>query len=240
MGTEVLDYKKEQAKELEDLKKRIQSAGGNKIRATQDKQWLMPDGTKKQGTLSMVILDFVYSNQWFDRPFNKDDMTVPACFSFGMTPKGLIPEKISPILQTEEEDGCDVCPNNQYKSHANGKGKACNNIAVLAVAHPDPAVDKNIYKLHISATGITAFGSYVLGIKAQFDALPIGVVTQFFFDPGNTFPSIRCGDPTPNENIALHWALKAAAREQILTLPDVSQFKPYEAPKKVGPKPKKV
>lgn len=218
-GTALVNYKEELRKELESLQKRVGAPTGDYIRTTQDKKFLLPDGAKSDGPLSVVVIDFCSGNFFYDRPFKKGEESPPACFSLGLEPSGLKPSEKSPHQQAET---CDECPNNQWGS--NGAGKACSNQRILAVTAPGE--EDKLYLLKISPTGIKAWDSYVQTIKNQFELPPIGVVTEIYFDPNLTYGSLRFGNPRPNPDIEKHFGMRAAARARLLTEPDTSSYTP--------------
>lgn len=229
-GTSVVNIREELKKEAAAIKDRIGAPGGDLIRTTQDKNFVLPDGTKTNQALRVVILDFVSINSFFDRPYKKGEESPPACFAISKEPKGMIPSKNSPDKQA---DACDVCPNNEWGS--NGEGKACGNGRLIAVVEDSNNPEAPIRLIKISATAIKAFDAYVKTIQTQFDTPPVGVVTEIYFDPSVTYASLRFGNPAPNEHLDIHFHRRAAAMERLLTEPDVSQYKP-PAPVKAAKK----
>jgi hypothetical protein len=218
-------------KEAEELGKRIQAPGGDKIKLTKDKQFKLPDGTKHPGPLTVVILDFVSTNQFFDKPFKEGEAAAPACFAIGLEPNSMAPSDNSPKKQS---DTCGKCPNNEFGSK--GDGKACRNMRKLAViaGAGDTAGDVNssMWVLEVSPTAIKAFDAYVSSVKTQFGVPPIGVVTDIFMDPSSDFQSLRFGNPQLNPNLETHFSRRAAARERLLAEPDVSRYTESTAKKK--------
>lgn len=216
--------------EAKELAKRIQAPGGDLIKVTKDKHFKLPDGTKHAGPLSVVILDFVSTNLFFDRPYKEGEITPPACFAIGLEPTSLVPSSNSPDKQA---DSCRECPNNEFGSK--GNGKACGNHRLLAVVAGtgEDAKDPNsqMYLLRLSPTAVKSFDGYVSSIRTQFGYSPIVVVTDIFFDPNVEYQSLRFGNPQPNANLQVHMARRAAARERLLQEPDVSG---YEKPTKKG------
>ena len=53
---------------------------GSAIRTTQDKQFVLPDGTKTPGPLELVIVDFTSKNAFYPGAFDPKNITPPACF----------------------------------------------------------------------------------------------------------------------------------------------------------------
>lgn len=212
--------------EAAEQKKSIQIAN-DKIVLTRKKTFKLPDGTENAGPLSVVILDFISTNKFFDRPYKEGEAVPPACFAIGTDPKKLVPSSNSPDKQA---DDCESCPNNQFGSK--GNGKACGNHRLLLVRAgigddaSDPQATK--FKIQLSPTAIRAFDAYVSSVGTMFSAPVHAVVTDIFFDPKSDYPTLRFGNPQPNVNLVLHMKERAAARESLLQEPDVST---YEKPK---------
>lgn len=220
-GTSIVNIEAELAKEAEGISKRIQAPSGDYIKVTQDKFFQMPDGSKHQGPLSVVILDFVAANLFYDQPFKEGQNTPPACVAIGLEPLLLIPDEASPVKQAE---ACSDCPNNDFGSK--GAGKACTNTRILAVVEPNADENAPILLLKVSPTGIKPFDSYVASIKSQFNTVPAGVVTDIYFDPNLKYGSLRFGNPRVNENLAVHYDRRKAAKERLLVIPDLSGYTP--------------
>lgn len=210
------------AKEVQEVAERVSSPSGDSIRITQDKKFAFPDGTEHPGPLDLVVLDFAYGNNFFDRPFKKGENIPPACFSRGMSQKDLVPSGNSPDKQAES---CAKCPLNEWGS--NGKGKACANNAYLAVIAADETDEERVLTLKVSPTAVRGWDNYVHTVRNKCKTVPVGVITQVYFDPNEDYASLRFGNPVPNPNLEQHFALRAAARERLLAEPDTSA---YEAP----------
>lgn len=218
---------KAQAASLAD---RIAPGGGNKIRITQDKKFVLPDGTKTEGPLELVIVDFMTTHNFYETAFDKNNIVPPGCFAIGPNPKDMTPSKNSPNLQS---DSCQGCPMNEFQSGANGKGKACSNNRLLAVLPPDADEDTPLWTLSVSATALRAFDGYVQGVNRTFGVGPAGVVTTVGFNEASEYPSLTFSDPKPNENAGVAVARMAEARDALMVEPDVSG---YQAPNARGGK----
>jgi len=221
----------ELAKETAALATRINAPTGNKIKLTKGKKFKLPDGTEHPGPLTVVVVDFVNANVYHDRPYKEGEFSPPACFAVGLEVNNkLTPSKASPARQA---DSCDKCPNNEFGSK--GDGKACKNLRKLAVVAGagDDAGDgsSQMWLLEVSPTAGKAWDAYVSMVRTQFNAPPIGVITDVFFDPTSEFQSLRFGNPQPNPNLELHFGRRQEARQMLTAEPDVSG---YVSPKKKG------
>lgn len=228
-ASNIVDIKAQLAAQVAAQSSKIAPPGGDVIGITQDKYFKLPDGTKTQGPLRVVVVDFTSANKFYEGAFDKDNITPPACFAIGDVPASLAPSKNAPLPQSPT---CGTCPMNQFGSA--GAGKACKNTRVLAVLPPDADEDAPLWILNVSPTGIKAFDSYVGGIARQFGLPPVGVVTELSFDESVSYASVRFGNPEPNENLTTHFARQEEAKDRLMAEPDVSQ---YEAPKPARAKP---
>lgn len=214
--------------QVAELGNRIAPATGNKIRATQDKHFILPDGTKTPGPLELVIVDFAAVHNFYEGAFNKDDIVPPGCFAVGIDPKKMFPAGNVPNKQA---DDCQTCPMNQWGS--NGQGKACSNGRLMAVLPPDANADTPMWLLQASATAIKGFDGYVSGVARSFQSMPISVVTTVSFDENETYAKLLFSDPKPNPNLGEHFARQTEAREMLFAERDVSGYKPIgKAPAK--------
>ena len=191
---------------------KIAPPSGINIRITQDKKFQLPDGSKVDGPLDLVIVDFVSA-------YDPNNISPPACFAIHPEPKQMVPSDNSPVKQAED---CASCPMNQFGSA--GKGKACKNSRVLAVLPPDADEDTPLWLLTVSPTALKGFDGFVGSVARTFQMPPIAVIASVDFNPGETYASLTFSDPRPNENVAVHFARQAEAKELLTVEPDVSGF----------------
>lgn len=228
-STSIVSIQEQLKAQAEQMAERTAPASGNTIRVTQDKMFLLPDGTKTSGPLELVIVDFISSNKFYEGAYDPKDVSPPACFAIGNKPNALVPSDNSPLKQASE---CSKCPMNQFGSA--GNGKACKNARVLAVLPPDADEDDPMWLLNVSPTALKAFDAYVGSIARSFSAPPVAVVTKVSFDENVTYASLRFSDPAPNENLAVHFARQDEARDLLNAEPDVSQFQTAQSPARGG------
>lgn len=218
------------------------AVGGNGIRVTQDKQFILPDGSKTPGPLQAVIVDFTSMNAFYENDFDKNNIVPPNCFSIGDIPLKMVPSSNSPDRQA---DDCNDCPMGAWGSGKNG-GKACKNSRVLAVqlAIPDPEngdqltvfEDTPVWILKTSPTAIKGFDGYVKNVQRMFGVPPIGVITTIGFDENQTYAALTFGDPVVNEFAGISLERLDEAKEMLHAEPDVSSFGQTPAPaKKAAP-----
>lgn len=230
-GTSVVSLQEAMKTQLAELANRVAPPTGVKIRATQDKKFILPDGTTTPGPLELVIVDFAAVNNFYEGPFDKDNIAPAACFAVGTDPKKMFPSANAPNKQAAD---CQTCPMNQWGS--NGKGKACGNGRLLAVLPPDADADTPLWLLQPSATAIKGLDSYISGVARTFQAMPIAVITTVGFDDNETYAKMVFGDPKPNPGLGEHFARQGEARELLFAERDVSSYVPIAkaSPKKAG------
>lgn len=196
-------------------------ASGNAIRVTQDKQFILPDGTKTNEPLQLVIVDFITHHKFWEGKFDPANITSTACFAIGDSPLNMTPSDNSPLKQAEN---CQVCPNNQFGS--DGKGKACKNTRVLAVLPPDADENTPLWTLTTSPTANKGFDGFVNGVARVFKLPPVGIIATVGFEENETYARLTFSDPQPNPNVGIHYARQAEAIAMLTQEPDTSQFVP--------------
>lgn len=206
---------------------RTQPSTGSNIKLTKDKKFLLPNGQKVEGPLELVVIDFMSRNKFYDRPFDQNNPIPPACYAIHPEPKQLVPSDSSPDKQS---DDCASCPLNQFKSAANGSGKACKNSRYLAVLPPDAEKDTDLWFLEVSPTGLKSFDGFVNSTMRTFQMPPISVVVDVDFDPNADHQSLTFGNVRPNENLAVHYPRQAEATDILMQEIDVSGYQPVQAP----------
>lgn len=229
-GDALVAVKAQMALDLAKVAGMTAPASGNMIRVTQDKQFILPDGTKTPGPIDLVIIDFNSRNTLYAGAYDPKNIESPICFAIGDSPTTMVPSSNSPEKQC---DSCAGCAMNQYESATTGKGKACNNNRILAVLPADTDEDTPMWTLSVSPTALKGFDGYVNSIARQFQVPPYGVVTRVSFNPNVTYASLVFSDPQPNQNLEMAYSRRAEAAKMLVVEPDVSGY--VAAPKKVLP-----
>lgn len=221
-ATNIVSIKDALKAQVAALAGRTAPASGNAIRVTQDKNFLLPDGTKTPGPLQLVVVDFISKNLYYPEGFDAKNIVPPTCFAIGTDIKSMVPSKNSPINQNAGSD-CASCAMNAWESDPKGgRGKACKNSRVLAVLPPDADADTPMWTLSVSPTATKGFDSFVSGVARVFEMPPVSVVATVGFNPNETYPSLAFSDPQPNESLAVHFTRQAEAAELLTVEPDVS------------------
>lgn len=217
-------YKDKLAKQLAEFQKKILPAGGDKIRITQDKQFMFPDSTSTREPFKCVIVDFGLAYDYYTEAYDATNITPPVCFSRGMEADSLVPSNNSPQKQAES---CSECPNNQFRSA--GRAKACRNSRQLAVVVQNGNEMDTMgpmWILQTSPTAVTAFDKYVSGLTTAYQTVPCGVLSTIGFDSNKTYPTVRFGRPVllPEEVAAQFMARQEEAKVRLMQEPDISSF----------------
>jgi len=146
-------------------------------------------GDVKLGTsLNVVILADVIDYSYYDRPYNTDEITPPACFAIGRDINELAPHENSP---TPISDSCKGCPNNEFGSAANGKGKACRNgrrILVASVLSDGSVNLDDLAIINMAPTSLKAYSRYAKSLATVRKLPSWSVVTNLSFDPDEDWP----------------------------------------------------
>lgn len=231
-----VDYQAQLSKEATSIASRIGTPSGNVIKGRPGKGFTFPDGTEVE-SLSVVIVDFLAMNAYYDRPYDPSNLTPPACYAIGEAPEALVPAENSPDQQASS---CAGCANNVFESGV-GKGKACRNGRILAVMVPEAVDDPDaaeIFKLNVAPSSLKSFDNFVASLANKHKTIPIGVVARVDMDPNVTY--IKMGFSLeraldPKTELKTFFESREAARQLLETPPDVSQ---YEPPPKTGQRPK--
>ena len=207
------------AAEMESFKTRLAAPTGDQIKVD-DKVFKLPNGDTCD-TLSVIIVDFVAYNKYYEGAYNPNNIVPPNCFSIGLEPASMVPSANSPDKQA---DACGSCWANQFKSSSNGNGKACQNRIRLAVMAPDDDGSGPLMLLEVSSTALKSFNSYVASVARTFQRPPRGVITEISCDPNLKYDSLRFSNPQPctPELFALAHSRKQEAQERLMVEPDVS------------------
>lgn len=218
-----INFKEQLAAMAANIQKRVQPPSGDVIQVTQTKEFVFPDGVTSGDPFYAVVVDFIAANMYYSSRFDRNNISPPACFALGEDLVNMIPSVNSPDKQA---DTCMTCPQNKFGSE--GKGKACKNQRVLAVIVVKPGenvtAESPIWLLRLSPTAITPWDSYVTKVARAFDTPPVGVISHIGFDGNSQYPSVRFGQPKPNEFLDVCFPRMKEAHDRLMVEPDVSNW----------------
>lgn len=205
-----------------DLARLGNTSGKDSIRITQDKKFQFPDDTTTEGPLELIIVDFVYRNEYYPGVYNRKEVVAPTCFAVSPEQVALTPTKNSPKIQVPEGESCSKCQWDKYGSSPQGEGKACKNTVFMAVLQPDATEDSPLFVVKTSPTGIRYVNQHVAKIGRQVNLPVWAVVSRMGFDPNVSYPSLRFEIVGPNPILQLTTARREEARARLLQEPDFS------------------
>ena len=137
-------------------------------------------GNKLGSPLPLVILAHGFERTYYAQAYQPDVFSIPDCYSLD----GVAPAENA---TTPQADRCSQCRFNEFKSSANGKGKACKEGAIFAAIHADSLESPE----KIATAQIVTAAPSVLnskGFRAYMEALQAngpcwGVITNVHNEP---------------------------------------------------------
>lgn len=134
--------------------------------------------------IEVVILNFVNEKAWYDRVWNEDEPSAPACWSqsYGKPSELSVTEEV-PVQQC---DDCASCWANEFGSAPNGSGKACGDMRKCALILADQlgADDSEIETAILKAPSASAkpFDKFIKGLAKVIKRPSYGVIARITFD----------------------------------------------------------
>ncbi len=201
------------------LRARLMAPSGDTIRI-KNKKFNLPNGDQLD-FLDVVIVDFVYFNGYYEGAYDENNIVPPNCFSIHPEPTGAIPSENS---SDKQNDNCNTCWANQFKSA--GKGKACGNNILVALLPTDATAETPFTLLRVSPTALKGFGGYLTSL-ARVGKMPYDVVSHIECDPSVSYPRMMFdfdADLEDSDFVAMVESRLGEARERLMTEPDMTAF----------------
>jgi hypothetical protein len=218
---DVLNVQEQLRKELDTLKTRVEPPSGFMI-STKGKVFSLPDGSTGDGPLSVVILDWLAVNTYFEGAYNPKDVQPPSCFAYGREIVAMVPSDGAPKKQ-DDGKGCKKCKQNEWNSDPKGgAGKACKNTRRLLVVPADATDEAQGWVISVSPTALKHFDKYV-NTLADVSTHPIEVVTEISFEESEPYPSLRFKVVDKHDNLNLMWQLKEQGQEILAQEPKIKE-----------------
>lgn len=238
-GTSLATIDQQLAQETALLKHQIGQPGGRAIKV-KNTGFVHPDGMDLGDEIQIIVVDFISKNLYYDRPYDPQNPTPPACFAMDRVIENMVPDPDSPDKQAES---CGVCPLNQFGSGANGKSKACKNTRELALLLVDPEDPENVadpaaplLTLSVTPSALRAFDGMVASVARSLGGPPIKAIVTARVHDKTTYGEVSFVDPIANPNYVQHFKRRTEAAALLERKPDFSQ---YESPKPIRrPQPK--
>lgn len=215
-----VDFATQQKAMAEAMRARLAEDTAPKITVTQAKKFRLPSGEESADPINLIIVDFVYRNEYYEGAFVRNQYTPPVCFAINSDIHSMVPSPNSPDRQAEI---CEICPQNQFGSTPTG-GKACKNQRGLIVLPTDFDDSSPLWRLTVSPTGSGMYDRYIKNLLSTKKLLPQQVITIVGFDPKTEYPSLRFnfGSKISDELSAQVMSRMEGAREILLREPDLT------------------
>lgn len=136
-----------------------------------------------------IVVDWVLENQAYEGGFDENNPQSPYCYAFGRVKEDMAPDPEQ--VEKPVHPTCDGCPNNQWGSAETGRGKACAEVARLAlIAEAD---FKNIEKateafLKVPITSMKHWAGYVRELEQVYHRPPLAFITEIAMIPQKELP----------------------------------------------------
>lgn len=218
--------------DLDSLKTKLQAPTSDRIKI-KDKKFVLPNGATATD-LDVVIVEFVYGNFYYLKPYVPGKIETPTCFALNAEPDALTPSEKSLDRQCAD---CRQCPQNAFQSAPNGKGKACRNhihIALLPADITSTTEETPFVVLAIPPTNLQAFNRYVRGVASILQRPPYGVATHLSVNSSKNWDLVDFTEPRPFDMgksdekafVNMVKSRRADALELLLAEPDFAEAPP--------------
>lgn len=161
-----------------------------------------PDGRIADSPMTVVVLDTVSVNAWYNTPYVAGQVKPAACAAHGFKPN----DDLEPMegCSEQQSESCYGCYQNEYGSANEGKGagKACQNRKVMAILPPDAEPDDPILIINASPTSVTSIDGFVSALSAQeIPTVARTVEVHIVINENSNAVSIELKNPDYNPNI---------------------------------------
>jgi hypothetical protein len=210
-GTSVVNIEEQLRKQLQGLNERVGAPPSNKI-STKGKVFTLPGG-ESNTSLQVIILDWRHALAHYPGAYDASNPQDPDCFAIGVHEP--MSGQLVPHESIEKPHGkdCSSCSKNQWKSAANGKGKACKNQIRLLVVGVNADEESRPLTLYISPGALKTWNAYITDLARIHNLDVIQVVTEITFDPNETYPKLQFKMADKHGILAVAWALKNRYQE---------------------------
>jgi len=204
--------------------------------STKDKRFSLGDDDLGS-EIDVIVADNAFEHAYYDRPYDEDKPSPPACFAIGKVEKDLKPHPDSPKPQ---HSNCKEWPWNEFESALVGKGKACKNKRRLALfAYGDEGLStEQMVILPIAPTGLKNFAVYAKGVAAKLKRPTYSVVTTMGFSDKKSYPIVthKMHSVLEKDDVAEVFKHKSLVEDILLEPFDVSSYEEPKAKKKSSEK----
>lgn len=136
--------------------------------------------TIKGNELDVVVLASIHENCYYGERYDPDNPQPPLCYAFGSDDDNMAPH---PEAAEPQNGQCKGCPQNEFGTADNGKGKACKNIRRLSLIPGDPldeetAQSADVAYFKVPVTSVKGWASFVKTVATLDKLPPLGVVAR--------------------------------------------------------------
>ena len=209
-------------KQLATANERVDQSDSNKIKISVATGFTAPDGTEGRN-IEVVVIDFRMVNSYYDKPYDANNYSPPACYAAGKTREQMAPVATALIPQAET---CAKCDLNKFKSGI-GNAKACKNTRELAVVPANNIKDGPIWLLSVPPNATGRWDKYTIELASEDQLTPLFVVTRAKQPKAATYASPffeKANNLTEGEIIDAAGRM-AEAEELLSYIPDFSDNK---------------
>lgn len=214
-STSLIDFEAEFNRIANEVQGALAAPKGNFI-SLKGRVFTMPDGAVAK-ELDCIVLDFLRINQLMP-PYKPGVRAGATCWAIGRVESDLMPEK----APQPECELCSECPKNQFKSHANGKGKACTNRIRLVIVPPDAKPESEFWLLHVPPTSLSDWTNYTNVLKRTIGTAGFcRTVTKMRLSQDVDYPKLVFQAIAPVTDPGLILQLRARAEDALMIPPSL-------------------
>lgn len=181
------------------------SGGGGKFISTRSGILQYDDSALPGNQMCAIVIAWCLENVYYDGPFDPDNRAPPTCFAFCKNPDekdemGPNPEHLTDDVFEQQSDLCRDCPQNEWGSARQGRGKACGNRRRLALLPAGTYSGKGSDQLElieddehfrtceeaylkVPVMSGKGFDAYVRDVSEQFNKPLFAVYTRIYILP---------------------------------------------------------
>lgn len=239
-GTALVNWDEELARQATEVANMEASTGGGNFFSLQGGILSFNGTPLENNQMAVVIADYVMENVFYEGRYDPNTPSPPMCYAFGRDEKSMEPHRIVVEASNHQHDTCAGCPNNEWGSADEGRGKACRNIRRLALV-PAGALDKDgrftmadaeylqsatFGFLKLPVTSVKGFAAFVKTVSGALKRPPHGIFTRVRIvpDASNQFKVVfEPLSPVPASHMGIVMQRHAEAKsliEQSYPLPE--------------------
>jgi hypothetical protein len=165
--------------------------------------------------LDVIVIASSTERCYYDKPYDPDVISSPACFAQSLDPKTLSPHENVPEPQAES---CSSCPLAEFGSAKQGKGPACKTYRKLIMIPADTAAEDvpkaEMAYLKVSPTSVKNWSKYAQQLVSSAGIPPWAATTQVKVVPDKkTIHQVTFNGIAPIEDQALLAAIHGRIEE---------------------------